>query len=213
LDSASGPATPVNYNQSTVTYMKGHASLVIAGANETSNLTVFSVGRVTAYDPTGAYNIALPISATNNPANNGSPLFQGHASTSYDGVADIGSVSISSTNGKFGGVRTANASYFAISGNTGIYAPGVQFTGPVYVGDINASGSATPVLLLGSAGVTQINGGDLLQSNAQPVSVSGITHLQFVNGITSQNAALPAQTNKAVLRQNGVDVTSTIVFP
>jgi hypothetical protein len=213
LDAATGPAAPVNYNQSGVTYMKGHANLVVAGADDTSNLTVFSVGRATAFDPTGAYNIALPISATNNPANTGSPLFAGHAATVYDGVADIGSVTISSTNGKFGGVRTANASYFATAGNTGIYAPGVQFTGPVYVGDINASGSATPVLLLGSAGVTQINGGDLLQSNAQPVKVSGITHLQFVAGVTSQNVALPAQTNKAVLQQNGVDVTSTIVFP
>ncbi len=211
LDASSGPAAPVNYTQGGVLYMKGHASLVVTGANETSNLTVFSVGKATAYDPTGAYNIALPIGATNNPANNGSPLFQGHAATAYDGVADIGSVSISSTNGKFGGLRTANASYFATVGDTGVYAPGVQFTGPVYIGDITASNAATPVLLLGSATVTQINGGDLQQSNAQPVSVSGVTQLQFVSGVTSNNAPLPAQTNKAVLKQNGVDVTTQIV--
>jgi hypothetical protein len=211
LDSSSGPALAVNYNQPDVSYMRGHASLVVAGANETTNLSVFTVGKVTAFDPTGAYNLALPISAANNPANNASPLFQGHAATAYDGVADIASVSISSANGKFGGLRTANASYFATAGNTGVYAPGVQFTGPVYVGDINASNAATPVLLLGSSTVTQINGGDLQQSNGLPVSVSGITQLQFVAGLTSANATLPVQANKAVLRQNGTDVTGQIV--
>ena len=32
LDSSSGPALAVNYNQPDVSYMKGHASLVVAGA-------------------------------------------------------------------------------------------------------------------------------------------------------------------------------------
>jgi len=211
LDGSSGPAIPVNYNQSNVSYMKGHATIVITGANDTSNVSVFSVGRATAFDPTGAFNQALPVSATNDPSKNASSLFTGHPAASYDGFADIGSISISTTNGKFGGVRTANASYFATVGNTGIYAPGVQFTGPVYIGDISASGSATPVILLGSATTTQINGGDLLQSNSQAVSVSGITQLEFVAGATSQNVSLPAQTNKAVLKQNGVDVTTQLV--
>jgi len=211
LDSATGPATPVKYNQPDVVYMRGHASLVIAGANETTNISVFSVGRLTAFDPTGAYNFVLPVSSTNNPANTGSPLFQGKSGTVYDGVADIGLISITSTNGKFGSVRTANASYFDVAGQTGIYAPGVQFTGSVFVGDINASTAATPVLLLGSASDTRITGGDLQQTNGQAVSVSGITQLKFVDGTTSQNVLLPAQTNKAVLKQNGVDVTTLIV--
>jgi hypothetical protein len=210
LDNASGPDLPVNYNQNQA-YMKGHAGIVIAGADETTNVSVFTVGRATAFDPTGVFNILQPVSATNNPANNGSPLFVGHAATAYDGVADIGFIAITSANGKFGGVRASDASCFATQGYTGIYAPGVQFTGPVFIGDINASATATPVFIIGSSLDTRITGGDLLQANGQPVKVSGLTQLKFTAGTTSNNVALPAQTNKAVLQQNGVDITAQIV--
>ncbi len=210
LDNASGAALPVNYNQNQA-YIKGHAGIVIAGADETTNVSIFTVGRATAFDPTGAFNILQPVSATNNPANNGSPLFAGHASTAYDGVADIGFIAITSTNGKFGGVRAADASCFATQGYTGIYAPSVQFTGPVFIGDINASAAATPVFIIGSSPDTRITGGDFSQANGQPVKVSGLTLLKFTAGTTSNNVALPAQTNKAVLQQNGVDITAQIV--
>ncbi len=212
LDNASGPTAPVNYNQPAVSYMKGHANLVITGADHTTNISVFTVGRATAFDPTGVFNILLPAGATNNPANNGSPLFQGHGATVYNGVAGIGFIAIASTDGKFGGVRTADATYFAAEGMTGIYAPGVTFSGPVYVGDISAADAATPVLLLGGAtGNTWITGGDLFQLNGRAVQVSGITQLKFMAGSDSGGNTLPAQINKAVLQQNGVDVTTPIV--
>ena len=211
LDNASGPATPVNYTQASTNYMKGHAGLVITGADETTNVLIFTVGRATAFDLTGVYNIVQPISATNVPANNGSPLFVGHATTAYDGVADIGFIAITSTNGKFGSLRASNANCFATQGYTGIYAPGVTFTGPVFIGDINASAAATPVFIIGSSPDTRITGGDLLQANGQPVKVSGLTQLKFTDGTKSSGATLPAQTNKAVLQQNGTDVTAQIV--
>ncbi len=188
LDNAFGPATATNYNQPGVTYMKGHAGIVVVGANQSTNVSVFSVGRITAVDQT---------------------LFSD--AISYDGIADLAFIAILSTDGKFGGLRTANANYFAAKGCTGIYAPGVQFTGPVYVGDINASDVATPVLLLGSASDTRITGGDLLQSNSRPVKVSGISQLAFTAGTTSHGKLLPAQINQAHLEQNGADVTSQIV--
>ena len=187
LDSASGPAAPVNYNQPGVSYMKGHAGLVITGANETTNLSVFSVGSITAVNQA---------------------LFK--SGVIYDGLANLAYVAVLSTNGKFGGIRTANANYFATKGLTGLYAPGVQFTGPVYVGDIDAFDAALPVLLLGSAGDTRITGGDLLQDNAQPVAISGITQLNFAAGTTSYGVNLPAQTNQGQLVQNGVDVTNQV---
>ena len=190
LDNPSGPATAVNYNQPDVAYMKGQAGIVVAGANETTNVSVFSVGSVTAV------NRAL--------------LKDGVA---YDGVADLAFIAILSADGKFGGLRTADASYFATKGLTGIYAPGVQFTGPVYVGDVNAFDAATPVLLLGSASDVRITGGDLLQSNAQPVAISGIAQLNFVAGTKSNNALLPAQANQGHLEQNGADVTNQVVVP
>lgn len=210
LDNPGPPAPPVKYNQA-VNYVKGHAGIVVTGANETTNLSIFSVGRVTAFDPTGGFNFLQPISASNNPANNGSSLFVGHAATTYDGVADVAFIAIASANGKFGGLRAAGASCFAAKGLTGIYAPGVQFTGPVFISDIAASSAATPVFIIGSSPDTRITGGDLFQTNGQPVKIAGLTELKFTAGGTSNNSSLPAQANKAVLQQNGVDVTSQVV--
>jgi hypothetical protein len=57
LDNSSGPAAPGSYNQPGVGYMRGHVALVITAADETTNVGVFAVGRITAFDPTGGYNI------------------------------------------------------------------------------------------------------------------------------------------------------------
>ncbi|HVS52035.1 MAG TPA: immunoglobulin domain-containing protein [Opitutaceae bacterium] len=213
FDGASAPAEPVNYSQAGTQYVKGHVGIVIAGADDTSNLSIFTVGRATAFDPTGGFNILLPVSATNNPANNGSSLFTGHATTSYDGVADIAFVAISSTNGKFGGLRTADATYWNTKGITGVYAPSVEFTGPVYVGDINAKTDATPYLVIGKSDVeVRITGGDLKQDNGRAVQVSGITQIHFKDGSTSGAVTLTAQANKGQLVQGSTDVTSQLVL-
>ncbi len=211
LQGATGPAAPAKYTQPTVSYMKGHARLLLAGADQTTNLSVFSVGRRTAFDPTGAFNFLGAVSAANDPARNGSPLFSGQAGTVYDGLADIASVAIFSADGRFGGVRTANASYWATAGLTGIYAPGVAFSGPVFLGDLGARENAGPVLLLGSAADVRVTGGDLLQANGADVQVGGFARLQFAAGETSHGAVLPAQTNRARLVRNGEDVTTSLV--
>ena len=212
LDASSAPAAPTHYNQPAVNYMKGHAGIVITGADERTNVSVFTVGRATAFDFTGGYNILLAPSETNDPAKNGSPLFIGHDATVYDGFADIAFIAISSTNGKFGGVRTANANYFATKGLTGLYAPGVAFQGPVYLGNVSAFDDATPVIVIGSAtGNTWINGGDLVQDNGRAVQVSGLTQLHFKAGSDSHGNLLAAKANQARLEQNGTDVTAQIV--
>ncbi|HVU24983.1 MAG TPA: S8 family serine peptidase [Opitutus sp.] len=211
LDDASGPAAPTLYHQPDVAYMKGHARIVIAGADETTNVLVFSVGRLTAFDPSGTFNFLLPISDTNDPANNGSPLFTGHPVADYDGYADIASIAIVSTNGKFGGVRLSNTHCWASTGLTGLYAPGVALAGPAFVGNIDAFDAATPVLQLGSVSDARITGGDLFQDNGAAVQVSGITQLVFSDGYSSQGTHAAAQANQAVLEENGVDVTDAIV--
>lgn len=188
LENATGPASAVSYNQPDVRYMKGHAGIVITGADETTNVSVFSVGTITAANQT---------------------LFK--SGVPYDGVADIAYIAIMSSNGRFGGVRTANASYLASSGMTGLCAPGVQFDGPVYVGDITASGSASALIVLGGAAEVQITGGDLWQANGQPVQVSGFSRMVFVNGTTSNNVTLLAQNQRSRLEQDGVDVTAELV--
>ncbi len=129
----------------------------------------------------------------------------------YDGVADVAFVAIQSANGKFGGIRTGNVNYCASQGFTGVYAPGVEFAGPINIGEVTAFDSATPVLVFGAAGTVNITGGNLAQDNGSPVAVSGITKVQFVDGQTSQGVTLPAQQNQGVLTESGVNVTSQIV--
>jgi len=190
LENSSGPAAPVNYNQPGVTYMKGHASIAITGANSTTNVSVFSVGKSNAVDQT---------------------LFR--AGTIYNGWADIAllTVATATANGHFGSVLTANASYFRSVGMTGVYAPGVELNGPVYVSDIDASDTANAFLVLGSVSDARITGGDLFQDGGGDVEVSGITTLQFTDGTSSGGVLLPAESNRGTLVTNGVDVTSQLV--
>lgn len=186
LDNPSGPAAPVNYNQAQ-NYMKGHATIVIAGANESTNVSVFSVGRLTAVDQS---------------------IFKG--GITYEGIADLACVAILSPGGKFGGVRTANTVFFNTRGITGLFAPGIQFAGPVYIGDINGFDTSTAVIITGAVGDAQITGGSLAQSNGRPVQVSGLTQLKFVNGTTSHSVVLPAQLIQGQLLDNGIDVTAAV---
>ncbi len=192
LDDASGPTTPAKYNQN-VAYMKGNASIAVSGANETTNLSIFAVGRATAVDPT---------------------LFRGDAS--YDGMADIAFLLISSANGRFGGLRTANVRYNARQGMTGVYASDVRFTGPVLIGNVDAADGATPVIGLGgvtgqdSTNEVSITGGDLAQDNGRSVQISGITVLRFVAGTDANGNAQPARAIQGKLDRNGVDVTAQV---
>ncbi|ACB77521.1 MBG domain-containing protein [Opitutus terrae] len=188
VNGATIPAAPVNYIQPGVDYVRGHAAIVITGANETSNVCVFSVGSVTAVNQA---------------------LFR--SDVTYDGVADIAFIAIQSANGEFGSVRTGNVHYFASQGFTGIYAPGVEFAGPVNIGDVSAFDSASPVLVFGAIAEVRVAGGNLHQPNGQTVKVDGITQIRFTEGRTSHDHVLPAQTNQAVLEQDGVDITDLIV--
>ncbi|HVU22983.1 MAG TPA: S41 family peptidase [Opitutus sp.] len=188
FDAWSPPTPPRNYNQPGVNYAKGHARLVIAGANETTNVAIFSVGRANAVDQS---------------------LFRDDVN--YDGWADIASLAISSTNGRFGGIYAGNARFSAVRGPTGLYAPDVAFSGPVTLADLHAGDEAQPYLVIGSAPATRIAGGDLEQLNGRAVEVAGLSRLQFVAGSDSHGRPRAAQANRAVLREAGVDVTALIV--
>lgn len=189
LTGESGPAVASRYNQPDVAYMKGHAAIVITDADETTDVTILSVGSLTA-------------------VNQG--LFK--PTTEYDGVADIAYLAILSRNTFFGSVRAGNVSFFGTRGFTGIHAPEVAFVGSVFVGDIDAHDDATPVLTLGSSFDTAITGGNLEQANGRAVIVTGgVRSVRFVAGTTSHNVLLPAQHNRARLVHDGEDVTDRIV--
>jgi hypothetical protein len=190
LDNATGPAPAQNYNQPSVAYMKGHARLVVDGGEATSHISIFSVGKVTAVDQT--------------------LLRSGMA---YDGMADLASLTIHTLYGQFGGVRTANASYFATTGYTGLYAPGVEFE-RVYIGDINASDSATPTFTVRISHATEIHGGDALQTNGRWIQVGSMTVIHFEAGTKSDGTFQSAQSNRGRFEQEGTDTTErTIVSP
>lgn len=188
LENPTGPATAVKYNQPTVSYLKGHARIVLAGTTSETHLSIFSVGTVTSGNP---------------------GLFP--AGMTYDGLADVASVAVVSPSASFGSVRAANTSFFASTGMTGIYAPGITFSGPVYVGEIDAFAAAKPVLVLGSATDARITGGNLQQTNSESVTIAGLTQLNFVAGTKSNGITLTAQNNVGQLLDNGVNVSSQIV--
>jgi hypothetical protein len=125
-------------------------------------------------------------------------------------MADLAYIVILSPTGKFGGIRAGNAHFFAASGLTGICAPGVEFTRPIYIGDISAAGTASPMFLTGSARDAYVTGGSLFQLNAQPVNVSGLTSLRFSAGVTSHGEALEAQNSRARFVQNGADLAAPL---
>lgn len=219
LESPTGPNPPLNYNQA-VNYIKGHAVVEIAGANETTNLLITSVGKLTAFDPTGAWDLSKPVSGTNNPLANGNAIFK--SGTAYDGIADVALVTIASTNGKFGGLYCGGAGFFRASGRTGIDAPGIEFTKRVIIHDITASGTAVPVLLTGAIGTSEaagsdfngkinVAGGDLRQTNAQPVQIAGLEKVKFRANYNSHYVFLPALNNQALFTRSNVNVTNQVV--
>lgn len=190
LTNPSGPAVAVNYNQPSVSYMKGHATVTITGADSTTNFGVYSVGAATG-------NVLV--------------LKQG---VTYDGFADLALVNIVSPTGQFAGVRVGNVSFFGTSGNVGLYAPGVNFAGPLNLYDIDARDNAYPKLLTGTVGTNiLITGGNLLQTNGRAIEIGGATAIKMNPGQRSDGFLMSAQANQGRLERNGVDVTSSVIIP
>lgn len=189
LADASGPALPAKYSQS-IRYMKGHATLLVADADATTNLSVFSVGRANAQNPR---------------------MF--HEGVAYDGIADIAALTVVSPAGQCGGLFMGNAHLFTNSGIVGVFAPGVAFAGPVRLGNISAYESAVPMLVFGRAAEVQVTGGDFRQENGCAVQVQGIGRVSFVAGARSDGALLMVQVNQATLVCGGLDVTSGLLGP
>jgi len=190
LTNPSGPAVAVNYNQPSVSYMKGHATVTISGADSTTNFGVYSVGAAT-----GNVLVLKP-------------------GVTYDGFADLALVNIISPTGQFAGVRVGNVSFFGSSGNVGLYAPGVNIAGPLNLYDIDAHDNASPKLVTGTVGTNiLITGGNLLQSNGRAIEIGGATAIKMNPGQRSDGFLMSAQANQGRLERNGVDVTSSVIIP
>lgn len=163
------PAPAAKYNQAGTNYVTGRPTIAISGNTVDTYVSVFSVGR-------------------NNAVNQA--LFP--AGQTYDGVADVGLLSMSGS--AVGSVLTGNTRYSASSGMTGIFAPNTAVKNRAILYDIKASSSATPVLAFGSgstfsqdSGAVLLAGGDLAQPNNASIDVTSGTGATAVQITTVSN--------------------------
>ncbi|MBK8476200.1 MAG: hypothetical protein IPL39_07745 [Opitutaceae bacterium] len=191
LDNASGPMAPSLYNQNGIQYMKGKATIILAGADATTHFTIYSVGTAT------------------NPGVTRSDV-------EYAGWADVAAAGIVSKDGGLGGIHQGNVDYNASLGFTGLYAPTVNsVAGLVVIHGITASTDATPYLYFGPTAQVQVKiaGSSLAQPNADVVTVSGLSLVQMGAGQDSCGRPAPAQTIQTrLVDDNGTDLTASVII-
>ena len=195
------PAVPPRYNQA-VEYVTGKPSVVIDGADANTFFSIFTVGRI------NAFNQAL--------------FPEGQV---YDAQADVTLVEVVNSTG-MGGIQLSNTVFSGNTGKVGVDARGVPIGVRLTVGDIDADGDAVPHLLFGEGSFTipagnpglRITGGDLLQTNAASIVVaeSGSTTTGFETLITqnnfkSDNTPQPTQSINATFANEDGDVITVEV--
>ena len=190
LDNATGPIAPALYNQTGIEYMKGKATIILAGADETTHFTIYSVGTFT--NP-GVTRSDVP----------------------YAGWADVAVAGIVSTNGGLGGIHQGNVKYNSSTGFTGIYAPTVTTAASLLVvHDIAASGSAQPYLYFGAGGTVNVKiaGGALAQPNGDSITSSGLARVTMGAGQDSCGRGAAAQVIIGTfVNDAGTNATSSLV--
>lgn len=188
LENPSGPSLPEKYEQD-IAYMRGHPTLIVEGAAADTHISAFSVGRINAIEQS---------------------LFK--PDVDHDGVADLARLAIESPSGQVASLLLGNAAFMEVTGETGIFAPGVTVAGDVRLHDITGSDNASPMLVLGATpqGV-QIAGGNLEQANAQAVRLEGVDRIQMAAGMTSHGQHQAPLANEGQLLRGGVDVTAQVV--
>lgn len=172
---AAGPAT--KYSQAGVNYVTGKPTVTVVNNTADTYLNIFSVGTVTAVDQ----SLFLP-------------------GETYDGLADVQLVQLSGPT--MGALFLGNTRFSAASGMTGIFAPNTSIVWRAVVHDVEASGSATPVLQFGSgstftqdSGSILLAGGDLVQANSAAIDVtagsgSTLASIVTVSNVRSNNTAM-----------------------
>ncbi len=188
LSRPDGPAAAALYNQPGISYMRGAATVILAGAEANTFMSIYSVGRVT--NP----GVTRPEAV-------------------YNGWANVRAVGVQSATGGLGGLFLGNVLCTAEAGPVGLHAPSVGTVGTVNLHEIMAWEEGQPTLdFAPSAAVNlKITGGSLLQLNSSPLVVSGLARVQMVAGQGSSGQAAPGQTNLGQLVEGGIDVTAALV--
>ncbi len=200
----SPPAPPVKYNQPTVNYVKGRPTVRVEGSDESTFLSIFTVGMI------NAVNQALfPEGVV------------------YDAEADVTLVEVINSTA-IGGMQMSNVSFAGSEGRIGVDARRVKIATRLTVGDIDASDLAVPHLLFEPGSFTvnvpnsgmRITGGDLIQSNGlQAILVAendltdpGFTTLIAQNNFKSDETPQPTQNIDVVFaNEDGIIIPIAIV--
>lgn len=198
----SGQALPLKYNQN-VKYVKGRASFVIENADIDTFFSFFSVGTINAVNQA---------------------LFP--AGEEYNAQANAALLEIINSTA-MGAINCANTIFTGSSGKIGIDARGVPVGIRATLGDIEATDSANPTLIVGESSFTvagnnqgmRITGGDLYQSNGGDVVVSpsgstvgGFSTLISQNNFKSDGTALPTQSiDSKFVNEDGVEIFIIVV--
>ena len=151
-------ALPARYNQD-VKYVTGKPSIVVDGADASTYVSLFTVGRLNAVNEN---------------------LFP--EGQEYDAKADVKLVEVTNCS-EIGGMLMGNAEFSGKSGKVGVDARNVKVKQRVTFGDIDASGDAVPYLLFDEGAWEEegegegdpgpmVAGGDLLQTNGAPIVVA-----------------------------------------
>lgn len=188
LTGASGPTAPVLYNQTGIEYFQGAATVVLAGADATTHMSLYSVGRL------------------NNPA-------VARADVPYDGWADVRALGVLSAGGSLGGLHLGNTTFSASAGPTGLVAPSVRSVETVIFHQLVASREGWPFLWFAPQGQVRlaIAGGDLAQANNRVIAVSGLAAVTLGAGQGSSGQDAPVQPLQGRLVRDGIDVTDVLV--
>ncbi len=190
LAGATGPLAPALYNQNGIEYMKGKATIILAGADATTHFTIYSVGTATNPGVT-------------------------RADVAYSGWADVAVAGIVSTDGGLGGIHQGNAAYNSKTGFTGIYAPTVTSVGGIaVVHGVAASDGAIPYLYFGPGGAVKVTiaGSALAQLSGDGLTVGGLAQVHMGAGQDSCGRAAPAEPIATRLYDSvGTDVTGVLV--
>jgi len=195
-------ALPLKYNQN-VEYVKGRAHFVIENADSDTFFSFFSVGTI------NAVNQALFPPGE---------VYDAQANASL--IEIINSVAM-------GAINCANTVFAGSSGKIGIDARDVPVGIRMTVGDIDASDSANPTLIIGNGSFTigganqgmRIAGGDLQQNNGASVIVSpgatttsGFSTLISQNNFKSDETSLPTQSiTSTFVNEDGVEIFIIVV--
>lgn len=188
LANSSGPKAPALYNQPGIEYMQGAPLVVLTGADATTHMSIYSVGRNTNPGVT-------------------------RADVTYHEWANVRAAGIHSTTGGLGGLYYGNVTFGADAGPVGIAAPSVRTVGTLNFHELASTAAGRPMILLAADGQAnvKITGGSLSQANGQPIAVAGLDTVRMVAGQGSSGQAAPAQAIQGRLVFEGADITADLI--